>query len=68
MVADGNDVRANAKDRLKQAKAAFDNHTAQLGLFNMIEDLKILEKLKAERDELVEKRTILNTTSVSEEN
>ena len=63
------DVRLNAKDRLKQAKAAFDNHTAQLGLFNMIEepDLEILEKLKTKRDKLVEKRTILNTTSVSEE-
>ena len=63
------DVRLNAKDKLKKAKQDFDTHNDQLKLFNDIEepDRTTYEQLKADRDNLVERRTLLNTTSISEE-
>ena len=63
------DVRANAKELLKKAKQDFENHTAQLQLFNGVKEVDhaIYNRLKAERDSLVERRTMLNTSSISDE-
>ena len=63
------DVRANAKELLKKAKQDFENHTAQLQLFNGVKEVDhaIYNRLKAERDNLVERRTMLNTSSISDE-
>ena len=63
------DVRANAKELLKKAKQDFENHTAQLQLFNGVKEVDhaVYNRLKSERDNLVERRTMLNTSSISDE-